>query len=1597
MLKTITFKIITILFIVVLPALTLAQEQGSEFRETIEKADKYFDEGDYINAKASYQYAVKLNPDDAYAKERLEESIDLIRVQMEKSQEYAAKTLIADDLMSQGDLEAARKVYVEASTILPGDPYAKEKIDEIDRLVNEQKMIEAGYQSAINKADKAFKDQNYQDALKAYKEATSFKPDDSYANQKVSETELIIKQLQANAGEYENALALAEQFVERKNYPKAVEQLQLAIDLKPEEQAPKSRLEEVKEEQEAYEAYSKIVSTADELYIYKDFEKAKVKYEEALRVNPNDSYVKNMIDRIDIALADIKQLNQSSYEMAIQIADELFSQQDYEKAIEEYRKALTFRPDADYAQKKIEEINEVIALRQKQDEAYRQSIARADKLFDEEDYEAARNEYLIARDLKPIEQYPKVKIGEIDDLLAALQTKEENYTSLVAGADKLFYSDDYEESRAQYRKALTLFPDRKYPQDQITMINEIIGIRDTYIKAVTQAERLLDEDDLEGALLAFREAAEVDPDKEYPREKITELEILIEERKEAEALELKYRNALSKADDLYRLEQWDEADEAYRAALALKPEEKYPLEQLQAIENKKAELAAAVARFEEYETTINQADDLLDDEDYEAALENYRKAAELQPDRTYPGEKIEEINNILEAFAAAKIIDEQYDEVIALGDKHFGDEEWNNALTHYNAALNLKPGEQYPRDQIDEINRILNEIAIQKQVNEDYSNAIEEGDVLYAENNLRGALELYEKAAELKPEGTEHESRLTRVNTDINRQLAEEELEKEYLAIIQEADAYFEEENYQDAILTYNAALQRKADEDYPRKQIEEANKLIEEKRRMEQIQAQYDELIAQGDEFFAEQSYRQATLAYREASELKPEETYPLDQIATIEGLLAEIAAAKELDENYSELIAEGDKFLEREKYNEAIGSYEEALALKPGETYPQGRIDEINALLEEIRKAEELQSRYDALIAQADGLFEAQNYVEALSPYQDASQLKPEETYPQERIGEINAIIAAAKELERQYAEFITKGDNLFGEENYDEAIENYTAAIELKPEENYPKDKIAEINGILAQLKDMAERQEQYDELIVAADSYFNQEQYNKSLDRYQQASALFPEEAYPRQKIEEITGILDAIAAAEELEKNYRDLIWAGDNNIREEVYDSALVNFQMALELKPDEKYPTEKIDEINDILAGQARLAKLEADYQAAITEGDSRFEAEDYEAALASFNTAVNLKPKATYPRDKINEIEGILAEIAERENIQAQYNEAIAFADKHYSSGDYENAILEYKRANAIKPDEEYPLNQIAEIEGLLADLEQNRIIEENYTAAIERADESFRTTQYQEALIAYQEAQNIKPEESYPGDQIIKIKRQLEAQQAEKEKVYALAITKADNYYQQEQWEMAKMHYESASEVKPGETYPLDRIKEVNEEILKKRQLMQDEYDKAIADADKFYAGKIYDEAIDAYRKAAEIFPSEEYPEVMIRKILKFLSDHSIVQINSTPILIENTTTQKFDFLPVPVQDRKGNYLYFRARNMSDEEHKVIIRYGSGGTMNGGVVVRIPESDRQNEFIVRISKQDKWFRADNDWITMYPEGGDVEVSLIQISYSD
>ena len=217
----------------------------------------------------------------------------------------------------------------------------------------------------------------------------------------------------------------------------------------------------------------------------------------------------------------------------------------------------------------------------------------------------------------------------------------------------------------------------------------------------------------------------------------------------------------------------------------------------------------------------------------------------------------------------------------------------------------------------------------------------------------------------------------------------------------------------------------------------------------------------------------------------------------------------------------------------------------------------------------------------------------------------------------------------------------------------------------------------------------------------------------------------------------------------------------------------------------------ERIDSLADELA--ANQEAINERYNELISEADRLFEEGKFLEAKTAYEKALALKPDEQYPKDKLAEIEGAM---------NAKYEEAISKADVLFNSGDFEGAKRAYEEALKYKPGDEYAMDKIAEIESTNTT---------QYEDAISRGDALFKAKDYEGAKRAYEEALRHKPRDAYARDKIRKTSRIIELFN----KRYDALIQTADSLFMAKQFKLAKDKYLKASQFKPNARYPKDMI--------------------------------------------------------------------------------------------------------------------------------------------------------------------------------------
>ena len=751
-------------------------------------------------------------------------------------------------------------------------------------------------------------------------------------------------------------------------------------------------------------------------------------------------------------------------------------------------------------------------------------------------------------------------------------------------------------------------------------------------------------------------------------------------------------------------------------------------------------------------------------------------------DPAYTESMRSEISKILRQLEV--ITKKKYTVLIVKADKLLREKKYKEAHDAYDEAISYaEEYDYYPEDQLDKCEKLMAE---QKSNEGEYDRTIVSADHYFDTENYLSAKTNYEKASKLKPEEKYPKERLNEIDKILADQKAVTEKDKAYQDAIAKADGLFNGKKYTEAKSEYNKALGIKSDEQYPKDKISEINTILANQKAATEKDKSYQDVIVKADGFFNGKKYNEAKSEYNKALGIKSGEQYPKDKISEINKILAEQKATDEKDKAYKNTIAVADGYFNSKKYNEAKSEYNKALGIKSGEQYPKNKISEIDKILANQKAATEKDKAYQDAIAKADGFFNGKKYNEAKSEYNKALGIKSGEQYPKDKISEINKILAdqkAASEKDKSYQDAIVKADGFFNGKKYNEAKSEYNKALGIKSGEQYPKNKISEIDKILADQKAATEKDKFYQDAISKADGYFNSKKYNEAKSEYNKALGIKSGEQYPKDKISEIDKILADQKASVEKDKAYKNTIAVADGYFNSKKYTEAKSEYNKALGIKSGEQYPKDRIAEIDKIFTDQNENAEKDKLYKDAITKADGFFTGKKYAEAKSEYNNALVIKSDEQYPKNKISEIDKILADQKALADKDKAYNNIIANADKYFNSKKYTEAKREYEKSQKIKPSEQYPRDKIAEIDKIITDKLNSdaaalALARTNYKDAVQKGDYFFNKKDYVSSKKYYRKALTFLPSEQYPKDKILEIKAILKKIKEEEEALAAQA---------------------------------------------------------------------------------------------------------------------------------------------------------------------------------------------------------------------------
>lgn len=530
-----------------------AQEQAQTYQSLIASGDKEFAGKEYIKAKTCYQEALRLKPNDATAKSKLNKTLDAIREESRKEELFFEHLDKADAFYDNGDFQNALMEYDNALKIMPKDEYALSKKAEITQTLQNEKEKLNSFNNMVALGDKLLSGEKYAEAVMQYEAALKLYPNNNSAKAKLKEANDKNAAYNLKVSEFERFKKQGHDFELRKKYAEAIESYQKALQIFPQETEISATISSLQAKKDVADRYNEKINEADALYEDQSYQAAKSAYQAALTVIPDDLYAQGMISRIEeivnsdeyVSIQREKEKLDNDFATLINKGENAEGFQNYELAISYYAQAIELKPGNQIAVSKKENAeNQLLRQQQLAKERERQAAIEAEKqrianiqnlinvgnqqIIDKKYAEAELTFKELLR-LDPNNETANAQLEVIAGFYEEIQRqKEENYQFAMSEGAAALANQDYTEALKQFNIALANKPNDEAATQQLASAQQMEDLRlaalqNEYDTFIAKADGQFNTKNYDKAIELYTKAANLNTGNPYPTNKIKEI------------------------------------------------------------------------------------------------------------------------------------------------------------------------------------------------------------------------------------------------------------------------------------------------------------------------------------------------------------------------------------------------------------------------------------------------------------------------------------------------------------------------------------------------------------------------------------------------------------------------------------------------------------------------------------------------------------------------------------------------------------------------------------------------------------------------------------------------------------------------------------------------------------------------------------------------------------------------------------------------------------------------------------------------------------------------------------------------------------------
>jgi tetratricopeptide (TPR) repeat protein len=788
--------------------------------------------------------------------------------------------------------------------------------------------------------------------------------------------------------------------------------------------------------------------------------------------------------------------------------------------------------------KKITDLLKQAAIKESENDAkYQDAMSKAKDWYNKKNYKFALDKFEEAALFKPNEQEPKDRIKELDALLKKQQTedlvkkqKEEEYQKIIADGNALTQQKKYAEAIAKYQEALKI------------------------------------------------------KDEQYVRDQIKDLNGFLDKAKKDEEIEANYKKAIASGDNLVSQNKFTDANNQYIEALKFKKNDPIATQKIADLEQKIKDEQANTDKKKKYDATITAADQLLATNKLTEAKAKYNEAIGIDASQAYPKSKISEIDSKIAVENKNK---EKADKIATLlkdAGSIYAKNDLENAKKKYQEVLSIDSTNIEASTKINEIITKISANQSEKEKLDRFNTLKSKGNDLMKQQKWTEAKSTFLEAKSIKLDA-EIDTKLKEIEAKINEENAKLNAEEQYKKILDEAKS-LENKNIDAAILKYKDAQKIKTNDPFPTNKIKELDAKKAYNSTQVEIDKKYNDLMKKGNDAIVAKKYTEAIKFYNDALAQKPSEKEPVEKAAEAKKLSEEIANGEAFAQ-YQKILATGQKSIDEKNWEKAIDMFLRASKLDPDDIKPKNKLKEIEILIkadDDAKKSKlNIENTYKTKLAEAENEVNLKNYDSALILLNEAKNLMPTENFPTKRILEVKNLKTKVEnsQNDKTYFDFITKGTKAFNNKDYTAAISEFKKALNIKIDDKQALAKISEAQQLIDNEKNNRLEQE-FKKLLKDGDEFLKAEKYLEAKNAFEKALNI-KNDFYAKSQYENATK-KSIKQSGTDVDKQYQKIISTADNDFEIKNYSKAKELYERALSLKPTDKYPKDKLIEIDLIL-----------------------------------------------------------------------------------------------------------------------------------------------------------------------------------------------------------------------------------------------------------------------------------------------------------------------------------------------------------------------------------------------------------------------------